>query len=167
MATALLIMEAVSLPTMTKRRQNLLSGQRKININKEITLYLHRHLSSRSVQPSDVASVQVVVGGDHGDTAFQLGTSIAVELNDTTIIDFEVSVCELICRKDTAKLIEQTILPRLTNRLEVVATMPLHITTDKDGLLQCRFSHTPPVGKTPHQKSQCTSLVIWHSKPWP
>ena len=43
------------------------------NIDEEITLYLQRHLSSRSVQPSDVASVQVVVGGDHGDTAFQLG----------------------------------------------------------------------------------------------
>ncbi len=57
-----------------------------------------------------------------------------------------LSVCELIYRKDTAKLIKQTILPRLTNGLEVVATMPLHIMTDKDGLLQCRFSRTAPVG---------------------
>jgi hypothetical protein len=56
----------------------------------------------------------VVVGGDHGDTAFQFGASISVELNDARIINFEVSVCELICRKDTGKLIEQTILKRLT-----------------------------------------------------
>ena len=34
------------------------------NIDEEITLYLQRHLSSRSVQPSEVARVQVVVGGD-------------------------------------------------------------------------------------------------------
>jgi hypothetical protein len=88
----------------------------------------------------------VVVGGDHGDTAFQFSASISVELNDARIIDFEVSVCELICRKDTGKLIEQTILPRLTNGLEVVATLPLHIETDKHGLLQCRFSRTAPVG---------------------
>jgi hypothetical protein len=90
----------------------------------------------------------VVVGGDHGDTEFQLGASIAVELIDTTIIDFEVSVCELICRKDKAKLIEQTILPLLTNHgLKVTATTPLYITPDKDGLLQYKFSHTPPVGR--------------------
>jgi hypothetical protein len=109
-------------------------------------LYLQHHLSSRSVQPSKVAHVQVVVGGDHGDTAFQFGGSISVELNDARIIDFEVSVCKLICHKDTAKLIEQTILPRLTNGLKVVATMPLHIETDEHGLLQCRFSRTAPVG---------------------
>jgi hypothetical protein len=53
--------------------------------------YLQRHLSSRSVQPSEVARIQAVVGGDHGDTAFQFGASISVELNDTRIIDFEVS----------------------------------------------------------------------------
>jgi hypothetical protein len=93
-----------------------------------------------------VACVQVVVGRDHGDTAFQFGASISVELNDATIIDFEVSVCKLICCKDTAKLIKQTILCRLINGLKVVATMPLHIMTDKDGLLQCRFSNTAPVG---------------------
>jgi len=116
------------------------------NIDEVITLYLQHHLSSRSVQPSEVARVQVVVGGDHGDTAFQFGASISVELNDARIIDFEVSVCELIRRKDTGKLIEQTILPRLTNGLEVVATLPLHIETDEHGLLQCRFSGTAPVG---------------------
>jgi hypothetical protein len=88
----------------------------------------------------------VVIGRDHGDTAFQFDASISVELNDTTIINFEVSVCKLICRKDMAKLIKQTILPQLTNGLEVVATMPLHIMIDEDGLLQCKFSHTTPVG---------------------
>ena len=116
------------------------------NIDEEITLYLERYLSSRSVQPSVVAHVQVVVGEDHGDTAFQFGTSISVELNDARIINFEVSVCKLICRKDTGKLIKQTILPRLTNGLQVIAAMPLHIETDEHDLLQCRFSRTAPVG---------------------
>ena len=62
------------------------------NIDEEITLYLQRHLSSRSVQPSEVARVQVIVGGDLGDTAFQSGMSISVELNDARNINFEVSV---------------------------------------------------------------------------
>ncbi len=58
---------------------------------------------SKNVNPSDVLSVQVVVGGNHGDTAFQFGSSVSVKLCDGNIIEFEVSACELICRKDLAK----------------------------------------------------------------
>ena len=39
------------------------------NINEEITVYLQRHLTSKSILPSEVVHIQVVVGGDHGDTA--------------------------------------------------------------------------------------------------
>ncbi len=49
--------------------------------------------------PADIERVQVVVGGDHEDTAFQFGASVSVHLKDDAIIDFEVSVCELICQK--------------------------------------------------------------------
>ena len=88
---------------------------------------IQRHLQSKSAKPADVVRVQAVVGGDHGDTAFQFGASVSAELSDGQIIDFEVSVCKLICRKDTGKLIELTILPTLTDGLIVVATSPLHI----------------------------------------
>ena len=87
------------------------------NLDEGITLELKRHLSSMSVMPTDVLRVQVVVGGDHGDTAFQFGASVSVELSDDPIIDFEVSICELICRKDTGRLLEETILQRLTSGL--------------------------------------------------
>ena len=70
-------------------------------LDEEITLEFKMHLSSKSVMPTDVLRVQVVVGGDHGDTAFQFGASVSVELSDDRIIDFEVSICELICCKDT------------------------------------------------------------------
>jgi len=48
------------------------------SIDDKIAGYLHlqHHLMSKSVNPSDVLSVQVVVGGDHGDTAFQFGASV-------------------------------------------------------------------------------------------
>jgi hypothetical protein len=62
---------------------------------------------SNNVNPSNVLSVQVVVGGDHGNTAFQFGASVSVKLCDGYIIEFNVSACKLICRKDTAKLIQQ------------------------------------------------------------
>jgi hypothetical protein len=92
--------------------------------------------------PADVACVQVVVGGDHGDTTFQFGASVSVHLREGARIDFELSVCELICRKDTGKLIEQTILPTLTRGLEIVATWHLHIERNKQGQIPCEFKQT-------------------------
>jgi hypothetical protein len=69
-------------------------------IDDEIARYLQRHLQSKSAKPADVLCIQAVAGGDHGDTAFQFGASVSAELSGGEIIDFEVSVCELICRKD-------------------------------------------------------------------
>jgi hypothetical protein len=97
------------------------------NIDKEISIYLQRHLTSKFIQPSNVIRVQVVIGGNHGETAFQFGASVSVELADNCIIDFEVLVCELICRKDTGRLIEETILTKLSAGLEVISTFDLHI----------------------------------------
>jgi hypothetical protein len=111
----------------------------KKNINDEITVYLQRHLNSKSITPSEVKRVQVVVGRDHGDTAFQFGVSVSVDLIGDRIIDFEVTVCESICRKDTGKLIKRTILTRLTKGLEIVATWHLHIESNNNGLLECEF----------------------------
>jgi hypothetical protein len=74
------------------------------NINDKITVYLQWHLNSKSITPSEVKRVQVVAGGDHGDTAFQFGASVSVDLIHDRIIDVEVSVCGLICHKDTGKL---------------------------------------------------------------
>jgi hypothetical protein len=92
------------------------------NIHHEIVIYLQHHLTSKSIMPSDVVRIQVVVDGNHGDTTFRFGASVSVHLTDNRIIDFKVSVCELICHKDMSKLIKTTILPRLTGGLEIVAT---------------------------------------------
>jgi hypothetical protein len=110
------------------------------NINDEITVYLQRHLASKSITPSEVVRIQVVVGGDHGDTAFQFGASVSVDLTDERIIEFEVSVCELICPKDTGKLIESTILTRLTQGLKIMATWDLTIEVNDEGGLACEFN---------------------------
>ncbi len=74
----------------------------------------------------------MVVGDDHGDIAFQFGVLMTVELINGRIIDFEVSFSEIICQKVTAKLIERTILLRLTNGLEVVMTVPCCIFMNDD-----------------------------------
>ncbi len=118
------------------------------NIDNEITLNLQRYLSSKLISLPDIIHIQIVAGGDHRDIAFQFGASVSVELVDGGNIDFEVSVCEVICQKDTAKLIESTILTGLTNGLEVISTMPFHIHMDELGNIQCQFSCTPPSIRT-------------------
>jgi hypothetical protein len=95
------------------------------NINDEITVYLQQHLNSKSITPSEVKCIQVVVGGDHGDTAFQFGASVSVDLIGNRIIDFEVSVCELICCKDMGKLIKRnsdTTYQRSGNRCNMASS---------------------------------------------
>jgi hypothetical protein len=56
-----------------------------------------------------------------------------VEIADYCIIDFKVLVCKLICHKDTGRLLEETILPRLTAGLEMISTFELHIFRDDEG----------------------------------
>ncbi len=125
------------------------------NIDEDITMCLQRHLSSKSIQPCDVKHVQMVVGGDHGNTAFQFGASVLVKLADNRNINFEVLLCKLICCKDTGRLLEETILVRLSSGLEIIATFELHLFTDEGGSLVAEFcprgqiqnptktSHTP------------------------
>ncbi len=95
-------------------------------------------LQSHNVEPSTIEGVQVVVGGDHGDTAFQFGAEVAIMLSEKRVIDFEITNIKLICQNDTASLIEALILPRLTHGLERVATLPIHIyTTDDKNTSRC------------------------------
>ncbi len=125
-----------------KQQEEFIEWSEK-TIDDEIARYLQHHLQSKSAKPADVLRIQAVTGGDLSNTAFQLGASVSVELSSGKIID-EVSVCELICRKDTGRLIESTILPTLTSGLKVVATSPLHINEDDEGNIICKFGETCP-----------------------
>jgi hypothetical protein len=126
-----------------KQQEEFIEWSEK-RIDDEIAWYLQSHLQSKSAKPADVLCIQAVTGGDHGDTAFQFGASVSAELSGGEIIDFEVSVCELICRKDTGRLFESTILPTLTSGLKVVATSPLHIYEDNEGNTICKFGENLP-----------------------
>jgi hypothetical protein len=94
-----------------KQQEEFIEWSEK-RIDDEIARYLQRHLQSKSAKPADVLRIQAVAGGNHGDTASQFGASVSAELSGGEIIDLEVSVCELICRKDTGRLIESTIYYR-------------------------------------------------------
>jgi hypothetical protein len=112
----------------------------------------------RGMRPCDVKSVQAVVGGDHGNTAFQFGAAITAEMHDGRKIYFEVTTVKLICRKDTSKLLEAAILPRLTDGLKIIRTQPLHLyfnSNNKD-LFVCSFN-TPPQDS---QKDHTTIAIV-------
>ena len=135
--------------------------QTEIKLDKEITQELKRHLSSKSVMPTNIIHVQDVVGGNHDDTAFQFGASVSVELSDDRIIDFEVSICELICRKDTGRH-EETILQQLTSGLEIISTFQLHLCTDDESnVLVVKYRHrNPRLNVTPGHISNTEVFVM-------
>ncbi len=85
-----------------KQQEEFIEGSEK-RIDDEIVRYLQLHLQSKSATPVDVLRIQAVAGGDHGNTAFQFGASVSAELSGGEIMDFDVSVCELICLKDTGR----------------------------------------------------------------
>lgn len=75
------------------------------------------------------------------------------------MLDFEVLVCKLICRKDTGPLLEATILPKLTEGLSVIASTPIHIYEDLDCGLCCKFE-VPTPDKSPRSNSVNVDLYI-------
>jgi len=94
-----------------------------------------------------------MVGGDHGDAVFQFGAMyLSSFVMETCIIEFEVSACKLICRKDAAKIIESTILPRLTAGLLVVATYPFTYTKKStETSFASSAKHVQPPNTLPRQ----------------
>ena len=127
------------------------------DLHTEIEVQLLRCLKSRGMRQSDIKAVQAVVRGDHGNTAFQIGAAITAEMHDGRKIYFEVTTVKLICRKDTSKLLEATILPRLTTGLKIINTPSLHLyfnSNNKEDLFVCSFNTPPP--DSPHSSSKIT-----------
>ena len=81
----------------------------------------------------------MIVGSGHGDTAFQFGTLVLIELKDGCHLDFKVMVCELICHKDSERLLEETILERLTQGLDIISTFELHLFIDEQNSIVAKF----------------------------
>ena len=111
------------------------------NVHSEIEIQLTRALNSRSLlQPSNVYEVQVVLGGDFGDKAFHFVAEVTAFLNDgSEPVYFEFIVSELICKSESAPLLEATIVPRLKEGLKLITDKRLQIKSTDDGMLVCSF----------------------------
>ena len=102
------------------------------NFDEEITLELKRHLSSKSVMPTDVLLVFRLSSAAIMATQHSSLVGLSVKLSNDRIIDFEVSICELICRKVMGHLLKETILRQLTSGLEIISMFQLHLFTEND-----------------------------------
>ena len=115
------------------------------NFDEEITLELKRHLSSKYVMPTDVLRVFRLSSAAIMATHHSCLAGLSVELSNDRIIDFEVLICELLCRKVMGHLLEETILQHLTSGLEIISTFQLHLFTDnKSGVLVVEYRHCNP-----------------------
>ena len=56
---------------------------------------------------------------------------------------FEISVAEIICRKDTAKILEMTIKSELTVGLETLSKRKLHVFINREGIVDCTLGDVP------------------------
>ena len=56
-------------------------------------------------------------------------------------------VCKLICRKDSGCLLEETILERLTQGLEIISTCELHLFINERKLIVAKFRSRNPTTK--------------------
>ena len=122
------------------------------NMADETAAQLSRQLNSKGIHPDRIERVDVVHGGDHGCKAFIAGSRISVILsknNNTTDDDedevkhesfsFEISVAEILCRKDNAEILTLTIKNDLTKGLKTIAEEHLNITVDDQNKVVCSF----------------------------
>jgi hypothetical protein len=101
----------------------------------------------------------MIVGGDHGDTAFQFGALVLIELDNEHHLDFEVMSCELICCKGSGRLLEDTILERLTQGLKIISTYELHLSMNEQNSIIAKFCSKGPLTNEPTTTTSYTPIT--------
>jgi hypothetical protein len=95
-----------------------------------------------------IKRIVIVLGGDHGCGAFVVGAKVIVTFTDNKSECFDVSVAEVLCRKDNAEILEKTVLSELSKYLELVVENPIRIierktAPDGDSVgIECMFEPT-------------------------
>ncbi len=89
------------------------------DMHDELIIQLERYLRGKKIDPVDIKRITLTAGGDHGGDAFQFGAKVTVHFhNGKPPINIELSVAEVICRTDSAELLEATIVPGLSEAMK-------------------------------------------------
>ena len=118
------------------------------NIALEIGKQLGYALTNSNKSAVNIKRVDVIAGGDHGCGAFVAGAKVVVTFSDKSSVYFDVSVAEVLCRKDNAEVLEKTILTELTKGLKTMAENEMHIIRKKNGDYDCVFGKMCDVAAT-------------------
>ena len=114
------------------------------NVADETSAQLKRQLRSRGItELKDIVRIDFIIGADHGKGAFIVGAKIIVTFNEDSnheSFSFEISIAEIICRKDTAAVLKATIHDELTKGLKTIAENNINISLNDNNEIECCFS---------------------------
>jgi len=113
------------------------------DLSLEVSTKLAAVLSSENISPRDVKRIVAILGGDHGGDAFTFGTKLCVHFHGAREpIYCEVTVCEVICRKDSAELLEKTLVEKMTPYIKKINDEQLWIYR-VDQEVHCSYGERP------------------------
>ena len=146
------------------------------NIAEEAAAQIASQLRAKHIEPEKIERLDIIPGGDHGKGAFILGARIVVRLVEPlrpngegeeaqSYFSFEISVAEVICRKDNAEILSMTIKDELTKGLRTIAENKLTFYRE-NGLLACKFGDVTSPHLASHQvKLYNVGDLAWYGIP--
>ena len=123
----------------------------------EVASQLCCQLNSKAISLDQIERLDFVVGGDHGKGVFIFCGNIVVVLRSGERIKIEVVLAEILCRKDTADLIKNTILDDLKAGLETLYEGFIYVirnNSDSQDIIISKTSMTEPTATPVRTRQQ-------------
>jgi predicted transposase YbfD/YdcC len=94
-------------------------------------------MTEHSVDIRDIEKTFIILGGDHGIGAFRMPFRNVLVLRDGRHLKKDIGIATIVCKKDTGKVILNTIMDWLTEDLKEINHSNVVLSTDASGNLQC------------------------------
>lgn len=94
-------------------------------------------MTEHSVAIHDIEKAFIILGGDHGIGAFRMPFRTVLVLKDGRHLKKDIGIATVVCKKDTGKVILNTIMDWLTEDLKEINDSNVVLTMDASGNLQC------------------------------
>ena len=113
------------------------------SIVEEFELAVSELMSVNSVSTYDVEKIDFVIGGDHGIGAFHLIFRVIIKVRGRNdLIYINVACRKIICKKDTADILECTIMLQLTGDLQTLlkSSVVFWVSPDDNSSVTCELT---------------------------
>ena len=110
------------------------------DVDKMAALLIGDKLTELQLKPTDVKSIDFILGGDHGKDAFRFCFRAVIALDDDKMHYIDYGGAGTVFGKDTCEVLEKSIMPWLTEDLKRIHQCQLVIEEpDEDGKIVCAF----------------------------